>query len=415
LVGHLFDHERKRLDAQRWVEELGVAPYVRMGREWVLNKTPDEACVFLDTHGLCKIHAKYGEAAKPFACRIFPFSVRPVGKGWQVSFRFDCPSSSSSAGKPIQQHVAWLRELTTQLEHRPRSEEDAADLQPGCKATPREIESIIERYTRWLTDGDRPPTQRWIGAARITATLYTARFEQVRGPRLTELLDLLFQALPAECVEAPPPPSRRQCGMLRQLAFAHAEHVSHAEAGGGTWKKLGARWRQLRRARRFLKGRGPVPPLQGFGAWSLPASGDSPAPAATSQGLLNATFAAVEAVKGAHDERIEGLLLRYAMARLNGRSCFGEGYYGRSVFEGLAALWLSVAAVGWLARYRAVGSDRCELDFDDVACAVGVVDRAATRLPALGSAAERIRTAYLTRDSGLARLMHHFAPFCPAR
>src|SRR3990172_4019055 len=101
LVGHLFAHECERLDQQGWADELGIAPYVQVGRGWVLNKQPDGACVFLDDNNLCRIHAKLGAEAKPLACRIFPFSIRPVPGGWQASLRFDCPSVTASKGQPI--------------------------------------------------------------------------------------------------------------------------------------------------------------------------------------------------------------------------------------------------------------------------------------------------------------------------
>jgi lysine-N-methylase len=364
-----------------------------MGREWVLNKTADEACVFLDPQGLCRIHSKYGEAAKPLACRIFPFSVRPTRRGWQASFRFDCPSSTSSKGQPLSRHTSWLRELATHLEQRDEGEEIIAELEPGLVATEAETDLLVERFCRWLQSDDQPVMQRLIGAARLTGTLHLARFEKVRGPRLGDLLDVLFQTLPGENREPLDPATRRQRGLLRQLAFAHAEHVSHAEARSGKLSKLRKRWQQLRFARRFLRGKGAVPSLRGF---------------PNGRGVR---FAVVEGVGAAGDgyREIEDLLIRYAVARLQGRSCFGEGYYGWPIVPGLAALWLSLSAAGWLARYQAALSGRTFLSFDDVAFAIGVVDRAATRLPALGGASERIRAAYLLRDLGVARLLRDYA------
>jgi hypothetical protein len=64
-----------------------------------------------------------------------------------------------------------------------------------------------------------------------------------------------------------------------------------------------------------------------------------------------------------------------------------------------------VAAAGWLARLAAAGSGRSTLSFEDAALAIAVVDRAATRLPALGTLAERTRVGYLLEDDGVARLL----------
>jgi hypothetical protein len=104
----------------------------------------------------------------------------------------------------------------------------------------------------------------------------------------------------------------------------------------------------------------------------------------------------------------DDLLRRYFAARLGGGSVFGSGYYGWSVVNGLRALVLSVVAVGWLARYVACGAKRTALSFEDVAYALGVVDRAATRVPALGTMTERARVSYLFRDDGAAGLLEAY-------
>ena len=159
----------------------------------------------------------------------------------------------------------------------------------------------------------------------------------------------------------------------------------------GLLSQVGKRWRQLRNARCFLKGRGRVPQLPGL-------TGE-------------ATFETVEsvgpAIGGRHD--IEDLILRYLTARLEGRSVFGDGYYGWHVFDGVAALWLSLAAVGWLARCGAASEGESSVSVEDIGKALGMVDRAATRLPALGTMTERARVSYLLRDDGLARLIHAYS------
>ena len=392
LVGHLFEEERDRIDRQGWADQLGIAPCVRVGRGWVLNKRPDGACVFLDENNRCKIHAKYGEDSKPLACRVFPFSLRAVRGGWQASLRFDCPSVASSKGRPISQYRVWLGDLAKQLDHSAPPGDDVANLERGVRATVDEIAIVISGFVRWLNNDDVPTVDRLIGSARITAELVGATLQKVRGRRLGELLDALFKALPGECKTLPAPPGAKQRGMLRQLAFAHAEHVSLAEMRSGPYGRLRKRWQQLRMAKRFRAASGAVPPLRGF-------RGD-------------ATFEAVECVKPATDgaAQIEDLLCRYLYARLNGRSVFGKGYYDWPVFSGLAALWLSVAAAGWLARYAAATDGKATLSFDEVAHAIGVVDRAATRLPSIGSMAERTRIAYLLRNDAIARLIGDYRP-----
>jgi len=396
LVGHLTDEERWRLDEQGWGEELGVAPYVKVGRSWALNKQPDGACVFLDGENRCRIHAKFGETAKPLACRIFPFSVRPVRGAWQTSLRFDCPSVTASKGEPIDRHRGWLNELVQQIAHGKEPGEDVADFHRGVRATVEELRTLTARLWRWLSDRGLPVTDRLIGAARLTETLHDANLKKVRGPRFAELLDLLLDALPRECAQRPAPPTAKQRAMLRQYAFAHAEHVSLAEIRSGVGGRWAKRWQQLRSAKRFLRGAGLVPNLPGFSA--------------------EVAFDAIEAVGGAVERReeIEDLIRRYLMARIEGRTVFGRGFYGWSAFTGLGALWLSTAAAGWLARYHAAAEQRASVSFENFARALGIIDRAATRLPALGAVSERVRVSYLLADDGLARLISAYAALEPA-
>lgn len=179
--------------------------------------------------------------------------------------------------------------------------------------------------------------------------------------------------------------------MLRQYAFAHAEHVSLAEMRSGLGGRWAKRWQQLHSAKQFLRGEGVVPNLPGFDA--------------------QVTFESVEAVGPAVErgEELADLVRRYLSARIEGRTVFGGGFYGWPVFAGLGALWLSTAAAGWLARYHAAVERRTSISFEDYALALGIVDRAATRLPALGTMTEKARVSYLMGDDGLARLMTAYA------
>jgi len=52
--------------------------------------------------------------------------------------------------------------------------------------------------------------------------------------------------------------------------------------------------------------------------------------------------------------------------------------------------------------------DKSAVSFDNAGHALGLVDRAAGRLPALGTMTERARVSYLLTDDGIARLMHHY-------
>jgi len=391
LVVHISGVERDRIDAQDWRDELAVPPYVRVGRSWALNKRADGACVFLDSDNRCAIHARYGEDAKPLACRMFPFSVRRVSGGWQRSFRYDCPSALRNQGEPVARHQAWLTRLVRSLESGVERAERPVHLQRRVRATRAELDALDRHMLRWVHDASRPMGARLLGCARLTSTLCGARLKKVRGDRFVELVTLLFGALDADSTPPATSPTPRQCGLLRQSAFAHGEHTSLSEVRRGVAFKVMRRARQLKHARAFLHGAGVVPRLFAF-------DGD-------------VRFDRVEGITPALQDiaGIDDLLERYLTARIEGRAVCGGGYYGWPVVDGYAALFYSLAVVGWLARCHAAIADREALAFEDVARALATVDRAASRAPALGTFAERARIAYVVREDGIARLLHRYA------
>lgn len=391
LVGDLTNDECASLDAHPWEDKIGAKPYVRIGRRAALNKRADGSCVFLDDQNRCIIHAQLGEQAKPLACRIFPFSVRRVENAWQASFRFDCPSASASKGKPISQYSSWLTALTQQLPYDYQLKKHDA-LDRGLLASQDEVAIITSRLSRWVKEKDLPVHARLIALSRVAVTLYDAKLVNVRGVRLGELLDILWQSATHGIDQPPAESTTRQRAMLRQLAFVHAEFVTLDELRAGLVGQMRKRWKQLNAARRFFAGKSTVPTLPGI----------------TGQ----ATFEEVNAISPASQTSdVSELIERYLMSRTTSRSVFGSGYYGWPLAAGMAALTVSVSAIGWLARLQCAASGRSQLQLEDVTLAVAIVDRAATRLPAVGFAAERARIRYLTVEDGLARLLHSY-PIC---
>ncbi len=399
LVVHVSPQEREQIDQQGWSKKLGVVPYVKTGRSWALNKRDDGACVFLDEHTRCKIHSELGQENKPLACRMFPFSVRPVVNGWQASLRFDCPSAVESKGEPIRRHQNELQQLVGHLGH-PGIKEDFTKLSKNLHATQEEMTAVNNRIVQWFeTSVDNQPseanelslTQRILGAARITTVLLSAKYKQVRNERFVELLDIVCSTLPSECYSPHESPTHKQLGMLRQLVFAHAEHVNLSQIRAGFFSRMQKRKQQLRNARLFLTGQGIVPTLPGFAG--------------------EPTFAQMDSVQPLQDQKdaVDSLLQRYLLTRITSQSVFGDGYYNWNIFQGLSALWLSLAVIGWLSRYGAACDGRNILNLDDVTRAIGVVDRAATRLPALGTITERARISYLSMDDGIARLWNTYS------
>ncbi len=395
LVGHLFPHERNRLDADGWAEKLGVAPYIRLGRQRVLNKRPDGACVFLDDKNRCRIHTELGEDAKPLACRIFPFTVRPTEQGWQAALRFDCPSATDSRGDPIARHEREVQTLADSMPHIARRERTR--LKGRLKASSHETEGLTQRLVRFFDRDNLPTGAKVVVLARLASALANARLTKVRDDRFLELVDILIGGFAAESKAPFGRPSTtaqcaspRQYAMARQFVLACSEHVSLSELKQGVVHRWRKRADQLSRAKRFLRGSGVVPPLRGFSN--------------------QVTFEEVSHVAGATQEthEIDDLLMRYIRARLAGTSVFGAGYYDWPVVSGLGALAMCIVSIGWVARYVAAHDGRGFLKPSDVNSAVRVIDRGVTRVRALGTMTERGRIAYLMEEEGVAKLVDAF-------
>src|SRR6202011_5798955 len=79
------EEERQRILAQGWEKDPsmeGVSLFAKQGTWWSrkyrLSHRADDACVFLNSEGRCRIHERFGADAKPLACRLYPFVLVPA-------------------------------------------------------------------------------------------------------------------------------------------------------------------------------------------------------------------------------------------------------------------------------------------------------------------------------------------------
>ncbi len=112
------DYRRRETSnrAVNWTAADGIASdqplIVSHGRgRYRLAHQADGACVFLNEQGLCRIHAKFGEPAKPLACRVYPYAFHPVDRSLTVSLRFSCPSVVQNLGARVADQKGDLEQL----------------------------------------------------------------------------------------------------------------------------------------------------------------------------------------------------------------------------------------------------------------------------------------------------------------
>ena len=116
--------EKERIEKQHWEQDTSIPAgqpvFVKMGFSPVSNRyrlahQADGSCIFLDEKGLCRIHAKFGEPAKPLACQVYPYAFHPAGNEVAVSLRFSCPSVVANLGKPVDQQSKVIRKIADQV------------------------------------------------------------------------------------------------------------------------------------------------------------------------------------------------------------------------------------------------------------------------------------------------------------
>lgn len=410
LVVHLTPADRARIDQGTWREKLGTEPYAILRGEPVLNHRPEGGCVFLQSDGRCRIHVEQGADAKPLACRMYPFSIEKQDGHLRAPVRFDCPSVARGAGQPLTRHRAEVAQLAGMLEAtQPELLAGGADrwfLRPDRAASETEMSALIDVLDERLADRNRSMERRLSEVWQIVSALREARLDSVRDERFAELARLLATGLVGDEINAgsqeTAEPTARQTILFRQSIFAHSEHLDLRQARTSGWKAWRFRLDQLGRARRFVRG------LEGC----------NEVLGGVVRGARRVTHEDVEAVTPAHGNRgtaCEELATRYVRQRLVSRAAFGNAYYGWAVLDGVSALMLSVAVAGWLGRYFAATTGRSSCEAEDFVRAIGVVDRAAGRLPELGSRAARLRLVYLLRDEGILRLLRKWAWIQPAK
>ena len=373
----------ERLERQGYAATLGEPVSIEYRGVHFLRQKPDGACIFLEADGRCRVHADHGFNEKPIACRMFPFNLAPDGRGPHAGLNFACVSVRRNAGATLDSHATDLKRALREIP------EVATRVPPRLSRTLRseveEVASIEAALERWLTD-DASMIDRFEGLAWIASSLGAATLTNVRNERFRELVDVLEGALPEELEHLPvAEASFGQQRMLRQAVFARIEDVTISEAVASSGVR--GRLDQWRRSRAFSAGRGALP--------SLPRGWKGPVLFATVDGL-DATV---------DDEAIDDLLSRWLRATILGGRAWGAGFYGFSVVEGLQALVLNLACVGWLARVHAAGRGRSNVDLEAVREALGRIDRSAGRAKWLGSKAEKLRLRYFANDDGLRRLV----------
>ncbi len=390
--------ERKRIEAQGWEADpdlQGVPYFIRSGG-WLssayrLNHRADGACVFLGPDNRCRIHVKHGSAAKPLACRIYPYSLVPAGDHWKLGLRFACPSAVEDKGRPLSNHLAEAREYAAVLEGEAGTSAITVPpppLQRSQQVGWNELARIITTLSEMFADDIDTIERRWRKVLFIVSTLRQAKFDgdgdpkkAIVGNRLNELLTILTDAADDEVPESPddvPRPGWVGRMVFRPVAALYARKDTGPDRGSAQ----SSAFARLFSAIQFARGRGRVP--------------------RTHVTIPQTTFNAAEKPLGELSDRAEALLARWARVKIESGQFCGPTNFGMMVWDGLESLAVAFAAAMWLARVLATEGRPVD---DAVMMAVRIVDDNFGFNPLLGRGRQKFALGLLGKRGEVSKLV----------
>ncbi len=385
------DEERKRIEEQGWSRrpELDGQPiFVPMGppwrREYRLAHREDGSCIFLDEAGLCRIHAEFGEPAKPIACQLYPYMLVPTDKETRVSVRFSCPSVVKNLGRPVREQADAIRRYARQLIPTNARSPKPPPLRPGQPMDWPELLEVVDALEQLVAGTGTSLPRRLIQAVTFVRLLEQARVAKLDRDQFRELLQILLVASSQES------PSELEaigdCSPLALMLFrlivaqcARKDLSPHLRRG------LRGRWGLFRAATRFARGRGTIPRLQSiFG---------------------EVDFAMIENSFGPVPGEAEAILERYYRIKLSGIQFFGAPFYHTPLIEGFYSLVLTFPAILWISRWLAATAGRNSICTDDICTALTVVDHQWGFSAVFGFGYARSRVRLLAGQGHIERLI----------
>ena len=391
----ITDEDRQKIVEQKWspADGVDIPPVVwHAGPPWKkryrLAHRADGACVFLDDKGLCRIHAKFGEPAKPLACQVYPYALHPGGRKLALSLRFSCPSVVENKGRPVSLQVRELKRIA-ELTVPPTADQiPPPAISPGVRVEWADFHRFVNALDNTLAEPDVDLLTRILRAVFWVRLVSQSNFDVVKGNRLDEYLHIVSEAANNGIGELPTArrePTRAGRLQFRMLAAQYSRVDTFDKAARG----LRGRLRLLRAALRFARGQGNVPPLH-------PGFGEVP-------------FRRLEAAFGGLPPEADAMLTRYFRVKIQGLHFCGLAYYRVPFVEGFFSLALVYPVVMWQARWLAASESREQITADDVARVLAITDHHHGYSPVLGTRSSRRRVRLLTHADDLERLCCWYA------
>ena len=243
--------------AARWYEGGGEPFEPAPHGHFTIRMREDGACGFLSARDTCRIHEEMGAAAKPLACRVFPFRFHPVEGRPLVTASASCPTIVVNAGEPLAAQARSIAALRAEWARAFPEPDRPVELTRGRAVDLATLSSVqellremldrdhlaagLERAARWLEDLTRRRVlrlapEKFAEYAALTgrhAASVAAAPPARRPSAVTRLLGrgFLFAAV---AVREQADPVRRGWGRrLRHLAHLHGLAPAGADVDRG--------------------------------------------------------------------------------------------------------------------------------------------------------------------------------------
>lgn len=379
--------EEERIVQQNWTDlpnwpaskSLFVADGPK-GRKRLATRE-DGACVFLDERGLCRIHGKFGEPAKPLACQIYPYAFHPLGEGLTVSLRFSCPSVVKNLGRNVTTQKSELQSLAMQVLPDNYQGAPPPELVRGQRVAWPELIDCVDALDAMLDVEAVPLVLRLRRILAWCDLLEKAPLAHLTGEKLTAMIELLY----AECehtvgektLDTPTGMGQR---LFRLAAGQYARHDTLASR-----PSLATRWNFFWSGIRFARGRGLTP--------------------APHRSLSAVPFTKLNESFGGLTPEMEEVLTRYLRVKVQGLHLCGRAAYGESLIDGMRTMILVTAVMLWIARWVAASRSRSAWKLDDLIEAITIGDHNHAYSPAFGTVSALSRVRMLNQLGDLERLL----------
>lgn len=335
----LTESDLAKLESHHWNDQVdfkGTRIVVRSGqggRQKVLAKRPDGACVFLMADGLCRIHRDHGPEAKPGVCQTYPLQLVPHDQVAYLTLRRSCPSAAAGRGRKLEANRDDLRRLVRLGRERIQAP-PAPPLTRQIRLPWKDLDRVLHGMARLMSASHYPVVRRLVHTLLFCDALEQCDMRRLEPRKQAELLTLLEESVLEEASQffrERKRPDRITAGLMRQSIFHYLR--LHPEA------RIQEDWRSrlllTRAVLRFIWGRGAVPNLAGGFA---------------------ATFQSLEEPLGPLESRVlEPLNLFLETASVSARYILLLPT-GWNVMDGFRNLALSYVAGMWQARLFSTGS-----------------------------------------------------------